>query len=85
MSIHKKPLTQLEEEGLRAHGLPIGTPSQLSDVFRYGIAWAASQNQSEVQKLRDECEYLANENIELKLLIKNMRQQFSVNIGKEEP
>ena len=52
MSMHKKPLTRLEEEGLRAHGLPIGTPSQLSDVFRHGIAWAASQNQSEVQRLR---------------------------------
>ena len=52
MSMHKKPLTQLEEEGLRAHGLPIGTPSQLSDVFRHGVAWAAAQDQGEVQRLR---------------------------------
>lgn len=50
MSMHKKPLTRLEEEGLRAHGLPIGTPSQLSDVFRHGVAWAAAQNQGEVQR-----------------------------------
>lgn len=40
MSMHKKPLTELEREGLIAHGLDIGTPSQLSDVFRQGIAFA---------------------------------------------
>ena len=51
MSMHKKPLTRLEEEGLRAHGLPIGTPSQLSDVFRHGVAWAAAQDWGEVQRL----------------------------------
>lgn len=43
MSMHKKPITPLEEEGLRKHGLAIGTPSQLSDVFRHGVAWALSQ------------------------------------------
>lgn len=40
MSMHKIPLTQIEEEGLRSHGLARGTPSQLSDVFRQGMAWA---------------------------------------------
>lgn len=40
MSMHKKPLTFLEEQGLRAHHLPIGTPSQLADAFRHGVAWA---------------------------------------------
>ncbi len=40
MSMHKKPLTAIEESGLRAHGLDIGAPSQLSDVFRHGVAWA---------------------------------------------
>ena len=40
MSMHKIPLTPLEEEGLRLHGLPIGTPSQRSDTFRQGVAWA---------------------------------------------
>lgn len=39
MSMHKIPLTQAEETGLRAHGLAIGTPSQLSDAFRQGVAW----------------------------------------------
>jgi len=41
--MHKIPLTQLEEDGLRAHGLDIGSPSQLSDVFRHGIKWALEQ------------------------------------------
>ena len=40
MSQHKIPLTPIEESGLRAHRLPIGKPSQLSDVFRQGILWA---------------------------------------------
>lgn len=40
MSMHRRPLTPLEEAGLKAHGLDIGTPSQLSDVFRQGVAWA---------------------------------------------
>ena len=40
MSMHKIPLTKMEEAGLVAHGLPVNTPSQLSDAFRQGIAWA---------------------------------------------
>ena len=40
MSMHLKPLTPIEEAGLRAHGLPVGTPSQLADAFRLGMAWA---------------------------------------------
>ena len=39
MSMHKKPLTKLEEEGLRQSGLPVGTPSQLSDSFVLGMQW----------------------------------------------
>lgn len=54
MSMHKKPLTPLEEEGLRLHGLDIGTPSQLSDVFRHGIAWALSQDQSAPKPVQGE-------------------------------
>lgn len=44
MSMHKKPLTELEHAGLKAHGLDIGTPSQLSDVFRQGIAFALANS-----------------------------------------
>lgn len=40
MSMHRIPLTDLERRGLEAHGLEIGTPSQLSDVFRQGMAYA---------------------------------------------
>ena len=39
--------------------------------------------EAECERLREECEYLANENIELKMLIKNMRQQFSTSTGQE--
>lgn len=42
MSLHKKPLTVAEAEGLKNHGLPIGMPSQLADSFRLGMAWAQS-------------------------------------------
>jgi len=37
--MHKVPLTSLEQEGLEAHHLPIGKPSQLSDCFRHGMQW----------------------------------------------
>ena len=39
MSMHKIPLTKIEEDGLQNHGLDIGKPSQLSDAFRQGVAW----------------------------------------------
>ncbi len=40
MSLHKKPLTEVEKSGLIAHGLPVETPSQNADCFRLGVAWA---------------------------------------------
>ena len=43
MSMHKIPLTPIEEAGLRAHGLDIGKPSQLSDAFRQGVRYASAQ------------------------------------------
>lgn len=46
MSMHKVPLTKDEEEGLRAHGLPIGAPSQIADCFRLGMAWQAARQQA---------------------------------------
>lgn len=42
--MHKKELTPLERAGLEAHGLEIGAPSQLSDVFRQGVAFALAGN-----------------------------------------
>ena len=51
MSMHKIPLTPLEEEGLRLHGLPIGTPNQRSDTFRQGMAWAIKADPNPQQSL----------------------------------
>ena len=51
MSLHNKPLTDLEKSGLTKHGLPTDRPSQLSDVFRFGIAWALSA-------AKDECNHV---------------------------
>lgn len=53
MSMHSKPLTPLEREGLEAHGLDIGTPSQLSDVFRQGLAFALSVPRLPTDEMRD--------------------------------
>lgn len=44
MSMHNIPLTDLERLGLINHHLPIDKPSQLSDCFRAGIAWALQTN-----------------------------------------
>ena len=40
MSMHKIPLMEIERSGLQNHGLAIGKPSQLSDVFRQGVRYA---------------------------------------------
>lgn len=48
MSMHKQPLTEIEESGLKAHRLAVGTPSQLSDAFRLGIAWCKKQLSSKL-------------------------------------
>lgn len=50
MSLHKIPLTPMEEEGLKAHGLPIGNPSQLSDSFRHGMTWAINKEREAMIK-----------------------------------
>lgn len=52
MSMHKKPLTEVERSGLEAHGLPIGAPSQCSDSFRNGVAWV-QQRIAELERERD--------------------------------
>lgn len=43
MSMHKIPLTDMEYNGLIAHGFDVHKPSQLSDAFRLGVAWVLSQ------------------------------------------
>ena len=48
MSMHRIPLTDIEREGLKAHGLGrgIGKPSQLADCFRQGVKWGQGQELS---------------------------------------
>ena len=41
---NNKELTQIEREGLLAAGLPVDTPSQLSDAFRLGMTHLQKQN-----------------------------------------
>lgn len=54
MSMHKKPATPLEVAGLGLHGLPVGEPSQLADVFRQGLAYGvAAERERCAQWLRD--------------------------------
>jgi hypothetical protein len=48
--MHKIPLTNTEKTGLIEHGLDIGTPSQLSDVFRQGIAWGQKEIALQLRK-----------------------------------
>ena len=54
MSMHRKPLTDLEREGLIAHGLgrDIGKPSMLADVFRHGVAWALAAAEKDAERYR---------------------------------
>lgn len=54
MSMHKIPLSPLEEEGLRKHGLKVDAPSQASDCFRQGVAWALSQHSAPLKFPRQE-------------------------------
>lgn len=53
MSMHKIPLTQLKVEGLLAHGLDVGSPSQISDCFRLGVKWALDNQHKYEEKHND--------------------------------
>lgn len=76
MSMHRIPLTDLERRGLEAHGLEIGTPSQLSDVFRQGVEWALKYGKiPEIIDTPDRA-YLANRDIpHLQQVLRNQYQQ----------
>ena len=58
MSLHKKPLTELEKRGLLAHNLPIETPSQLSDAFRCGVSFANEWHKPDMSPTGDDPEIL---------------------------
>ena len=56
MSMHKKPLTDLEREGLAAHGLSVDKPSQLADAFRHGVAWVLSKQPAQQEPVATKLE-----------------------------
>ncbi len=62
MSAHKTPLSDLERDGLIAHGLGrhIGKPSQAADFFRQGVNWALQTPEwrAEALKSRQEIDAL---------------------------
>lgn len=57
--MHKQPLTELEESGLTVHGLAVGSPSQNSDCFRMGIAWALKHKNTDTDKLACDHKWVA--------------------------
>jgi hypothetical protein len=60
MSMHKITLTQIEESGLKAHGLKSGEPSQVADCFRQGVAWGSAQYRERLVHLSGEMQALRN-------------------------
>ena len=54
MSMHRIPLTDLEREGLNTYSLATDKPSQLSDAFRLGVAWALENQADELEHLKSE-------------------------------
>lgn len=69
--MHKIPLTHIEYQGLVAHGLDIHKPSQLSDAFRQGLAWATAQG--DYDSLEEKCVGMSFEINYLKQLLRNVR------------
>lgn len=59
MSMHKKPLTVIEETGLIAHGFghDIGRPSISADIFRCGVAWGQSSKEEKIADIKKELEH----------------------------
>lgn len=52
--MNKSPLTPLEREGLLAHHLKTDQPSQLSDAFRAGVAFALEKVKNDPRHRRCE-------------------------------
>lgn len=56
MSLHKEQ-TEREVDGLLAHRLPVGKPSQLSDSFILGMRFEQSLNDSMIKEIHEKCEF----------------------------
>ena len=59
MSMHKTPLTTIEETGLIAHGFgrDIGKPSMAADIFRIGVAWGQMSPADQIASLQKQLEH----------------------------
>ena len=55
MSMHKKPLTDIEETGLISHGFgrDIGKPSMAADIFRHGVAWGQKSELEQIACIQE--------------------------------
>lgn len=71
MSMHKIPLSTLEQEGLEKHHLSVGKPSKLSDCFRFGMSWAKSHTALDIQDLVDTLTYKQQEALLTELMKRN--------------
>ena len=54
MSLHKKPLTDLELKGLQSHGIVAHIQPTLTRAFLGGMAWAAAHRSPEWIAITDE-------------------------------
>lgn len=56
MSMHKKPLTTIEETGLIVHGFgsDIGKPSMAADIFRSGVAWGQTPELDRIASIQEQ-------------------------------
>ena len=92
MSLHNIPLTDIEKSGLEAHKLAIGEPSQLSDSFRAGIAWALNNvelgKDAAIHVLNSSCdgsysqediELVSDDLVHVDVFIKNQAPVLDVN------
>lgn len=59
MSMHKKPLTAIEEAGLIAHGFgrDIGKPSMAADIFRHGVAWGQMSELDKIKSIQKQIDH----------------------------
>lgn len=73
--MHEIELTPLEKEGLEKHHLPTETPSQLSDSFRAGIAWALKDSEEKLENLNLKNKHFISEIQKLEKRIKILKEK----------
>ena len=73
MSMHKKPMSQLEISGLVEHGLKTNEPSQLSDCFRAGIKFSENHYAELLRTAEQELDQYKADLAECSRLIEQMQ------------